>query len=70
MSHQIIRCISHGVYGVEPEDCPLCPLCDQPMWANEPLTLQTVDAGHGNPDLVRLVHYACENEEDDEDDED
>lgn len=24
----IIECISHGVYGVSSEDCPLCPCCD------------------------------------------
>lgn len=65
---QIIACVSHGVYGVQPQDCPCCPICDQPMWKGERITLQTVDAGPGNPDLLRLVHYYCDmpDEEDDE----
>ncbi len=65
----IITCISHGVYGVEPEACPLCPECDQPMWVGEPLELQTVDAGPRHPDLVRLVHHSCVNDDEEWDDE-
>lgn len=70
MSTQIIKQISHGVHGVDPEDCPLCPLCDQPMWLGERLTLQTIDAGSGHPDLVRIVHSDCECDEDEGEDED
>lgn len=66
----IIQCVDHGVYGVAPEDCPLCPCCDQPMWVGEQLTLQTVDSGPHNPDLVRLVHSACVHEDEDDDDSD
>lgn len=67
--HKIIECIDHGVYGVDPEDCPLCPCCDQPLWYGEGITLQTVDAGPGNQDLVRLVHSACVNDDDEDEDE-
>ncbi len=67
--NQIIECIDHGISGVSPEDCPCCPKCDQPIWAGERITLQTVDAGPGHPDLVRLVHSECsEWAEEDEDD--
>ncbi len=52
-------CVEHGVHDISPEDCPLCPICDQPLWASERINLQTVDAGPGNPDLVRLVHTEC-----------
>jgi len=65
---RLITCISHGVYGVDPIECPCCPICDQPLWAGERITLQTCDAGPGNPDLLRLVHYECDSPEDDEDD--
>ncbi|RWB40476.1 MAG: hypothetical protein EOQ44_25395 [Mesorhizobium sp.] len=65
----LIQCIDHGVYNVRPDDCPLCPCCDQPLWAGERITLQTVDAGPGHPDLLRLVHTGCVDDEDDSDDE-
>ena len=66
-----ITFVDHGTYDVDPHDCPLCPCCDQPLWANEPLALQTVDNGPGLPDIVRLVHTDCIlDDEDDEDDED
>lgn len=65
-----IKSVSHGKYGVDPECIPLCPICDQPMWAGEPLELQACDAGPGNPDLIRIVHLACEETEDSEDDTD
>lgn len=55
----LIQCVDYGVYGVEPEDIPLCPECDQPMSAREGLTLQICDAGCFAPDLVRLVHTDC-----------
>jgi hypothetical protein len=42
----LIQCIDYGVYGVAPEDCPLCPCCDQPMWVGEGITLQTVAQWH------------------------
>lgn len=63
---RIISCIDHGVYGVKPEDCPLCPCCDQPMWVGEDITLQTVDAGPGGSDLLRLVHTHCVNDDDED----
>lgn len=66
MKRDIIECIDHGVYGVSPDRCPLCPECDQPMWKGEGVTLQTVDNDWG-PDLLRLVHTECVH--DDEDDE-
>jgi hypothetical protein len=55
----LISCVDHGVYGVDPGDIPCCPICDQPMQKGEPINLQTCDAGPGNPDLLRLVHAAC-----------
>jgi hypothetical protein len=39
------------------------------MWVGERIELQACDAGPGNPDLLRLVHADCENDED-EDEED
>lgn len=65
----LIACIDHGVYGVSPHACPLCPVCDQPMFVGETITLQTVDCGPGNADLLRLVHSHCVEEDEDEDDE-
>lgn len=62
-----ITAIEHGVSGKEPESCPLCPECDQPIWASEELTFQTV-AQDGWPDLARIVHRTCSTI-DDEDDE-
>lgn len=64
----LIQCIDHGVYGVSPEDCPLCPCCDQPMWVGEGITLQTVDCGPGHQDLLRLVHSECVDGDDEEGD--
>lgn len=64
----LISCIDHGVYGVSPEDCPLCPGCDQPMWVGEQITLQTVDCGPGNADLLRLIHSDCIDDGEDDDD--
>lgn len=64
----LIQCIDHGVYGVRPEDCPLCPCCDMPLHAGEGITLQTCDAGPGNADLMRLVHTRCVKEEDEDGD--
>lgn len=69
MGRDLVSSVYHGKYGVDPEDIPLCPLCDQPMWAGERIELQTCDAGPGHPDLLRLVHADCESSED-EDDED
>jgi hypothetical protein len=37
------------------------------MWVGERITLQTVDAGPGHPDLLRLVHTDCVEEDEDED---
>jgi hypothetical protein len=65
----LIYCTDHGVYGVKPEDCPLCPICDQPMWSGERINLQTIDCGPGQADLLRLVHSDCVGT-DDEDEED
>lgn len=64
---KLISWVDHGVYGVAPEDCPLCPCCDQPMFVGERITLQTVDCGP-SPDLLRLVHSSCVEDEDDFDD--
>ena len=67
----IIECIDHGVYGIDPEDCPLCPCCDMPMFLGERITLQTVDCGPINRDLLRIVHSDCvEGHEDGNDDDD
>lgn len=65
---KLISCIDHGVYGVSPHACPLCPECDQPMFVGERITLQTVDCGPGEPDLLRLVHSSCVDDEDDDGD--
>jgi hypothetical protein len=62
MSDNIISCVSHGAYGVDPEKIPLCPECDQPMWVGEQITLQTCDVGPGEADLVRLIHSRCEDD--------
>lgn len=63
----IIQCIDHGVYGVDPERCPLCPECDQPLWLGEAVTLQTVHTRPHEPDLLRLAHTSCVEDDDDED---
>ena len=66
--NKIISCIDYGVYGVDPEKCPCCPECDQPIWLGERITLQTVEAvGHG--DLVRLIHTDCSEWGDEDEDE-
>lgn len=64
--NDLISCVSHGAYGVEPERIPCCPVCDQPMWKGERITLQTCDSGPGNPDLLRLIHSECEEGVEDE----
>ena len=61
-----IHSVYHGAYNIDPADIPCCPVCDQPMWAGERIELQACDAGPGNPDLLRLVHYDCANPEEDE----
>lgn len=67
---KLIRSVFYGAYGVDPSDIPCCPICDSPMQRGEGIELQLCDAGPGNPDLLRIVHYECANpEEDDEDDE-
>ncbi len=58
ISRDLISCVDHGVYGIEPENIPCCPICDQPMQKGERINLQTCDAGT-NPDLLRLVHAEC-----------
>lgn len=69
-SDRIIACIDHGVYGVSPEACPLCPVCDQPMWKGERITLQTVDTGPHSRELLRLVHSQCSSYYDEDSDDD
>jgi len=63
---EIITCVSHGIYDVPPEEIPPCPICDQPMFKGERINLQTCDAGPGHPDLLRLVHGECEDDDDEE----
>lgn len=68
MPERDIACVFHGRYGVPVEQIPCCPICDQPMCKGEPLQLEYCDAGRlGEPDLVRLVHYECANEDEDGD---
>ncbi len=55
-----------GVPGVQPESCPLCPECDQPMVSGERLTLQVVEY-RPHHDLVRLIHTECSSWYEDED---
>ena len=65
-----IKCVHDGVYFVDPENVPLCYVCDQPMFKGEDIDLQYIDAGPGNQDLVAIVHSECADEEyNDEDDE-
>lgn len=45
--------ISHGI---DPEDIPLCPLCDQPIMTYETVAIVTA-AG-----AVALAHEDCTNE--------
>mgnify|MGYP001576911678 CR=1 FL=1 len=66
ISRDMISCVDHGVYDIAADDIPCCPVCDQPMQKGERITLQTCDAGPGHPDLLRLVHSECV-ENDDED---
>jgi hypothetical protein len=61
-----IQSVFHGKYGVAPDAIPCCPICDQPMQKGELLELQWCDQGPGQPDCARLVHYACENSDDDD----
>ena len=63
-----ITYVSHGEYGVDPMDIPLCGACDQPMFDNEELAIQTCDTGPHNPKLVRLTHRDCILDEDEDED--
>lgn len=53
----------------EPTEMPLCPYCDQPMFAAEPLCIIVHE--HGTGDTVGLAHEFCQDEqnEDEEDEE-
>lgn len=71
MKVSYIHSVFHGAYGVLPEDIPTCPICGDPMTINERIELQACDMGPLMPDCLRLVHYDCANDdEDDEDNED
>lgn len=65
-----IKLYDHGVYGVDPERIPCCPVCDQPMWKGEDLALQECDVGPGQQDMVRLTHLSCVSGDEDDDEED
>lgn len=60
----IITSEFYGKYGVDPHEIPLCPICDQPITVGELIELQTCDVGPHMPDLVRLVHKTCADDED------
>ena len=68
--NKLIQSVFHGAYGVDPSDIPCCPICDQPMTVGERIELQTCDLGSISADALRLVHYDCSHDdEDDADDE-
>lgn len=51
-------------------DMPLCPLCDQPMWAGDDVVILAMEAG-GHGTVIALGHRTCAEEElEDEEEED
>lgn len=61
--------LGHWELDIPPEDMPLCPLCDQPLFRGEEFVMGVVH--HSMESVCCLVHLHCaQNEiEDEEEDE-